>query len=154
MLAPYTRQGVTLNHSGHTNGAAPVRAKKTNWAEYPEVMRRVEATQKALEVLTASLPIPAKRNPKAARSPFLGAPGKRLTARQRAFLRDVARLTAELGGPPSAAVVGQHTGLTRHGARVMLMSLEAHGLIADVPRVVRSGQWALTEQGVALLEED
>jgi DNA-directed RNA polymerase subunit N (RpoN/RPB10) len=133
------------------NGKA--KGKPRKWAEYPEVMRRVEATQKALEQLTASLPVPAQRNPKAARSPFLGAPGKRLTPHQRAFLRTVANLTAELGGPPSAGVVGEHVGLTRHGARRMLVSLEEHGLIADVPKVVRSGQWALTEQGVALLEE-
>jgi hypothetical protein len=114
----------------------------------------VAAHLRALETLTKSLPAPPTRNPRAARSPFLGAPGKRLTPHQRAFLRVVATLAKELGRAPSAADVAARTGLTRLGARRMLMACEAHGLISDVPRVVRSGQWALTEQGVSLLEED
>ena len=97
--------------------------------------------------------LPKRTRAERAHSPFLGAPGKRLTDHQRAFLATVAALTEELGRAPSAALVAEHTGLTRLGARRMLMALEAHGLIADVPQVVRSGRWALTEQGVSLLGE-
>jgi predicted ArsR family transcriptional regulator len=95
----------------------------------------------------------AKRR-KRLRSPFVAAPGKVLTARQRAFLATVARLVVKLGRPPSAQDVAQETGLTRLGARRLLKALEAHGLLQDRLVIVSSGKWELTELGAALLEDD
>jgi hypothetical protein len=130
-------------------------AAERQWQDYPEVMRRVEATQKAIEALAKDLDLAKpKRASPAQRSPFLGAPGKRFTTHQRQFLAELAVLAKKLGKPPSAAEMGAHTGLSRLGARRVLMALEEHGLCADVPRVLRSGQWALTEQGAAVVAED
>ena len=74
-------------------------------------------------------------------------PGRPPTARQRAFLGAVATLTRELGRAPSATEIGDRLGISRLGARRQLQDLEAKGLLLDVPRVVSSGQWALTPAG-------
>lgn len=123
--------------------------------EHPEILRRVAAAQDAIDALARrlDLPLPSKRNKPAKRSPFRGAPGKRFTKRQRQYLELLDRLTRKLGRPPSAQDMGEHSGISRLGARRLLTVLEQHGLAADVPKVVRSGQWALTEQGLAVLGE-
>lgn len=97
---------------------------------------------------------PAPKRKRAKRSPFVAAPVKRLTDNQKRMVKVVARLTRELGRAPSAADVGTAVGMTRLGARRLLKALEAHGLLSDVPVVVSSGQWALTDAGAALLEEE
>lgn len=74
------------------------------------------------------------------------------TARQRAFLLAVVELTELQGRAPSATELGARLGMTRLGARGNLQRLAAKGLIRDVPKVVSSGQWALTDAGAMLLE--
>jgi len=77
------------------------------------------------------------------------APPRPATDRQRDFLVAVAELTRELGRSPSAADIGARLGMSRQGAEKQLHALEAKGLLSDVPRMVRSGQWQLTEAGEA-----
>lgn len=121
-------------------------AKK--WSEHAEVMRRKVAQGKAL----AALPKPKRSRP--GRPAYVPTPGRPLTARQREFVAIVARLIAKLGRLPNAVDVALETGLTRLGARRMLKTCEALGLLQDKPVLISSGQWELTEEGQALLEED
>lgn len=121
-------------------------AKK--WSEHAQVMRRKVAQGKAL----AALPKPKRSRP--GRPAYKPAPGRPLTARQREFVGIVARLIAKLGRLPNAVDVALETGLTRLGARRMLKTCEALGLLQDKPVLISSGQWELTEEGLALLEED
>jgi len=122
-------------------------AKK--WAEYPEHMVRKQAMEKALMELA-----PKRKRGKRQKSPFVPAPGKRLTDHQIDFLRMVHRLTRKLGRAPSAQDVADETGLTRLGARRMLKALETHGLLEDKPVIVSSGKWTVTDAARPLLEEE
>lgn len=70
---------------------------------------------------------------------------KPATDRQEEFLEAVALLTERLGHAPSNNEVGEHMGVSRWWARKALMALASKGLVADVPKTVSSGQWALTE---------
>lgn len=67
------------------------------------------------------------------------------TDRQTEWLEAVVLLTERLGRAPDNRDVAKHMGVTRWGARRQLMALEAKGLLSDVPKVVSSGQWALTD---------
>lgn len=98
------------------------------------------------------MPVKRKRAPRAA-SPFLPTSPRGPTARQRGWLQALAELTADLGRAPSAAELGAHTGVSRLGARRALRALAAKGLTQDVPKVVSSGQWAVTDAGSALLAQ-
>lgn len=66
---------------------------------------------------------------------------------QKALLRAIESLTAELGRGPSTVELAAFTGMTRGGIRATLERLERGGLIADVPKQVRSGRWGVTEKG-------
>lgn len=88
------------------------------------------------------------------RSPYVNDAPRPATPRQLVFLKAVAELTAQLGRPPLPQEVGERIGVTRLGARRQLQALEKKGLLRDVPRVVSSGQWALTETGARALGEE
>lgn len=79
--------------------------------------------------------------------------GRRLPAapspRQTDVLAAVADLTAA-GVPASATAIGERLGIPRQVASRHLVLLERKGLLADVPKVVRSGHWALTPAGKRL----
>lgn len=92
--------------------------------------------------------IPRKRG-KRARSP-IPRPPRPATARQSAFLGAVGELTVRLARAPSATEVAAHLAISRQCAQRQLRALEAKGLLCDVPKLVSSGQWALTELGAAL----
>ncbi len=64
-----------------------------------------------------------------------------LTSRQLDVLDAVRTLTARNGVPPSSQVIGTWLGITRQAAKKHLDELEEQGLIADEPRVIRSGRW-------------
>lgn len=81
-----------------------------------------------------------KRNPP---SPFVV---RAATDRQSEFLDAIRVLTAELGRAPNATEVGKRLGIGRDGARKQLMALAAKGIVADVPKMVSSGQWAIVER--------
>lgn len=89
---------------------------------------------------------PKRRSP--VRSP-VPRPMRGATKRQHDFLRAVQELTAALGRAPNAREVGDHMGMTRTGARLQLLDLERKGLLEDMPKIVSSGQWALTAAGKA-----
>ena len=94
--------------------------------------------------------MPPKPRRKRLRSPYAPkAPARPATDRQRDFLAAVVELTAELGHAPSAADIAARLGMSRQGAEKQLHALETKGLLSDVPRMVRSGQWQLTEAGEA-----
>ena len=86
--------------------------------------------------------------------PAKKAPARPATPRQRDFLATVHALTGELGRAPSAAEIGARLGITRLGARRQLQNLASKGLLRDVPKVVSSGQWALTPAGEAARPEE
>jgi predicted ArsR family transcriptional regulator len=73
-----------------------------------------------------------------------------VTERQRAYLAAVVALTEE-GHQPSAVEIAARLGVSRTGVRSQLRSLEAQGLLVDVPKVVSSGKWALSDAARALL---
>lgn len=86
------------------------------------------------------------RSSKRRRSPFAPVPSALPpTSRQDEFLAAIGALTAELGRGPSTVEIAARMGITRDGCRSQLRALEKKGLIGDVPKVVRSGEWALTE---------
>lgn len=93
---------------------------------------------------------PAKRRKpkKAPPSPGKQAPP---TDRQREFLAAVAKLHAE-GRDASAIAIAAELGIDRTGTRSQLGALARKGLVVDVPKVVSSGKWALTDAARALLE--
>lgn len=91
---------------------------------------------------------PRKRGKRA--RPPVPRPPRPATDRQSAFLGAVGELTVRLGRAPSATEVAAHLGISRIGARKQLQNLASKGLLVDVPKVVSSGQWALTELGAAL----
>lgn len=75
-------------------------------------------------------------------------PVKRLrpaTDRQGEFLEAVVALTESLGHAPSNSDVARHMGVSRWGARRQLMALEQKGLLKDIPKVVSSDQWEITD---------
>lgn len=76
------------------------------------------------------------------------------TERQRAILAAVVALTKETGEKPSAIAIADRLGVTRTGIRPQLHSLEAQGLLVDVPKTVSSGKWAVSDEALALLEEE
>lgn len=94
-----------------------------------------------------------KRAPRGVSSPFVVASPRGPTARQRGWLQALAELAAELGRAPNATELAEHTGVSRFGARRALRALAAKGLTQDVPKVVSSGQWAVTAAGQALLAQ-
>lgn len=106
-----------------------------------------------LAIPTRPYTVPVKRA-KRSMSPFRKAPPRPATARQSEFLACVRDMTRELGQAPSAERVGERMGISRLGARRQLQALEAKGLLRDIPKVVSSGQWALTEAGDRALEEE
>lgn len=79
--------------------------------------------------------------------------GRRLPAepspRQEDVLAAVRALT-EAGEAASAIAVGERLGISRQHASRQLAALERKGFLADVPKVVRSGHWALTPAGKRL----
>lgn len=89
------------------------------------------------------------------RKPKAGPPKPRKrqppTDRQREYLAVVARLAAETGSV-SAMALADALGVDRKVAMRGLRAVAAKGLLADVPKVVSSGKWALTAAGRALLE--
>lgn len=79
-------------------------------------------------------------------------PDTRMTpARVNEWLDAVRQATQLHGRPPTATHVGAIMGMTPWGARKALKILEAHGYVVDVPKVVSSGQWALTAESEARL---
>lgn len=75
-----------------------------------------------------------------------------ITARQSEVLATVRELaTAE--GPPSASKVAERLAITRMCAVRHIRALERKGYLLDVPKLVSSGQWALTEQAEAFLAD-
>jgi Mn-dependent DtxR family transcriptional regulator len=74
---------------------------------------------------------------------------KRPPPGQRAVLSAVRQLGAN-GQQASAVAVAEKLGISRQVATRQLEALERKGLLADVPKVVRSGHWALTELGKEL----
>lgn len=89
---------------------------------------------------------PRRKAGKRARSPLPRDP-KGATERQGAFLDAVANLTTVLGRPPNAVEIATRLGISYQGASKQLRNLESKGLVSDVPKVVSSGQWALTDKG-------
>lgn len=71
------------------------------------------------------------------------------TPRQSAILEAIAALTRELRRAPSATEIAARIGVTRVGILPQLKALEAKGLAADEPKMVRSGKWKLTRPGKA-----
>lgn len=76
------------------------------------------------------------------------------TDRQKDFLAAVVALTDTLERPPNAKEIGDYLGITRLGARRQLQNMADKGLLRDVPKVISSGQWALTRAGELEHEED
>ena len=54
------------------------------------------------------------------------------------------------GETASAIAVAARLGMTRQHVSRQLAALERKGFLADVPKVVRSGHWALTPAGKRL----
>lgn len=78
------------------------------------------------------------------RSPFAPKPtGAAPTERQDAFVAAIRTFQAKHARSPSTSDVAALVGVTREGARVQLHALERKGVIADVPKVVRSGKWTV-----------
>lgn len=76
--------------------------------------------------------------------------GRRLPAApspRQADVIEAVRALSEAGLQVSAVAVGERLGIPRQVATRHLEALERKGLIADVPRIVRSGHWALTPAG-------
>ncbi len=96
----------------------------------------------------------AKRQRPTTRGPYRKRPPRPATARQSEFLAAVVALTRELGRAPNATEVAARLGIGQTGARRQLMALEAKGLLTDLPKLVSSGQWAITVRGEAALEEE
>lgn len=61
---------------------------------------------------------------------------------QEAVIEAVRALSSE-GAQVSAQAVADRLGMTRQAATRQLVLLERKGFVRDVPRVVRSGNWAL-----------
>ena len=120
------------------------------WSEYPADMVRKMALGQAIEAAAK----PKRKRAKRSKSPFVPVPGKKFTPHQLHVLRQIAVLQRELGRAPSANDMAARLGMTRLGARRLLKALEAHGLACDVPITVSSGKWAVTEAGLAVLEEE
>jgi DNA-binding IclR family transcriptional regulator len=68
---------------------------------------------------------------------------------QEGVLAAVRQLTAE-GATVSAVAVAERLGMTRQHVSRQLVALERKGFLTDVPKVVRSGHWALTPAGKRL----
>lgn len=60
------------------------------------------------------------------------------------------RELAAAGAQVSAQAVADRLGISRQQATRQLALLERKGFVADVPKVVRSGHWALTPAGKRL----
>lgn len=69
--------------------------------------------------------------------------------RQHDVIDAVRALTAE-GAAASASAIAARLGISRQLASRQLAALERKGFLADVPKVVRSGNWALTPAGKRL----
>ncbi len=79
------------------------------------------------------------------RSPYAPkAPPRPATARQSDAIEAVRELTRTLGHAPNAVEVAAELGIAKQTARKLLRKLEAKGLVRDVPKMVSSGQWAVT----------
>lgn len=74
---------------------------------------------------------------------------ERPSPRQADVLEAVRKLSAA-GERVSAIAVADLLGITRQLAARQLVLLERKGFVADVPKVVRSGNWALTKAGERL----
>lgn len=74
-------------------------------------------------------------------------PPRPTTDAQRALLDAIGALTAKLGRGPSTVELAAFTGLTRSGVRSTMRRLERDGLVADIPKQVRSGRWGITDKG-------
>jgi Mn-dependent DtxR family transcriptional regulator len=68
---------------------------------------------------------------------------------QEAVLAAVREL-AGAGARVSAITVGERLGISRQQAARQLSLLERKGFVADIRKVVRSGNWALTKAGERL----
>lgn len=79
------------------------------------------------------------------KSPY--APTKAASEYDRDLIRAVETLTARLGEAPTATQVGAELGITRLGARKRLLRAQRLGWLEDVPKVISSGQWAVTKAG-------
>jgi Mn-dependent DtxR family transcriptional regulator len=81
------------------------------------------------------------------RSPFRPkAPPRPATARQSDFLDAIRELAKELGRAPTATDIAERVGVSRQGAIDQLRNLEKKGLVQDMPKLVSSGQWQVTEE--------
>jgi Mn-dependent DtxR family transcriptional regulator len=85
---------------------------------------------------------------------FQGLRTRKRTSRQREVLRAVLELSAELGRAPTSPEVATRLGVSRVSALEALKRLERVGALADLPRVISSGTWEVTEAGRALAEEE
>jgi response regulator of citrate/malate metabolism len=114
-------------------------------------MLQKQALGKAIDAATKearkALPRRKRRKRSASGAPLEDRPA---TGRQEAFLEAIERLTAREGRAPSAVEIAERLGISRQCATRQLVVLERKGLLRDVPRMVRSGQWALTHAGLAL----
>lgn len=72
------------------------------------------------------------------------APPRPATPREGDAIAAVRELTATLGRAPNAVEVAAQLGIAKQNARKLLRRLEAKGLLRDVPKLVSSGQWAVT----------
>ena len=63
---------------------------------------------------------------------------------------DAVRALTEEGLQASAIAIAERLGISRQLATRQLAALERKGFLADVPKVVRSGNWALTPAGKRL----
>ena len=79
--------------------------------------------------------------------------GRRLPAAPSPRQEDVlaaVRALSDAGSQVSAIAIGERLGITRQQATRQLALLERKGFVRDVPKVVRSGHWALTPAGKRL----
>lgn len=70
-----------------------------------------------------------------------------LSDERRALLDAIGVLTAQLGRGPSTLELAAFTGLSRGAVRGTMARLERDGMVADIPKQVRSGRWAMTDAG-------
>lgn len=72
-----------------------------------------------------------------------------LSPERRVLLRAIHQHIADHGAPPSTLDLVRATGLSRGAIRGTMARMERDGLVGDVPKVVRSGRWFVTEKGEA-----
>lgn len=98
------------------------------------------------------MPPVAKRKRRRAKSPY--SKGESIQQeRRKEYLLLVRKLSRDLGRCPSANDIALALNISRLGARRMMIALEEAGLVSDIPKMVRSGEWQLTELGEKAIDE-